>query len=368
MNEPVKLSGVFVKPLAESNQSGKSNLLFVAKKIAWFPEWNADTNIPFGQAMLGSLGADVGLLDRITHRRPLLADENEAFYSIMAAASSVPPNQLLRAAEGNLAPWQQHWQNQLKSLPKPTKGKPLTKPERQRRLLAKEALTKAAEGRFSIAPFFNVPEEQVGQLIVLRGTVHRAVRVEVAAGALLSENQTSKPSTPHGIDHYYELDLFTADSQNLPIIVCVRNLPAGFPEGSSVYKPVQVAGFFFKSWLYHTRKPITTGDRRGDKMQLAPLFIGNSPIHLVDDSRAISVWVGPLIGGSFVVLLAWIWFIVWRQSLGNRQVDKRYRGISEDFPEGEMPQEMSEEFETLFDFEGQNSTEPLSATDVGELQ
>jgi hypothetical protein len=155
---------------------------------------------------------------------------------------------------------------------------------------------------------FNDPQPQIGRLIVFDGVARRATRVEVGQNPAGGSMDVSHR---YAMDHYYELEVFTDDSQNFPVIFCVRDLPAGFPIGADIRVPVRVAGFFFKNWLYTTRGRSVTSDGTGDgpagpRAQYAPLLIGRAPIVLKTEHA------GPpigrfVLGGLFVLGLVAIW-------------------------------------------------------------
>src|SRR5690606_34654420 len=126
-------------------------------------------------------------------------------------------SQLQGAADRQLRAMAPAWEERLASA-KAAK-------DRQREILAKTVIEAAKEGNYSVAPFFNTPREQVGQIASFTGTVRSALRVEV-------EPQVA--SRHAGLDHYFQLAIFTADSQNYPIFFCVRELPAGFPLGDDL--------------------------------------------------------------------------------------------------------------------------------------
>jgi hypothetical protein len=175
------------------------------------------------------------------------------------------------------------------------------KSDSRRNALANEVLRRADEGRYSVAMLFNDPEPQIGRLFVFDGLARRAVRVEVPHD--ISER--------YGFDHYYELEVFTDDSQNYPLIFCVRELPESFPVGSDIRVPVRVPGFFFKNWLYNTTgRPLSgkaTGDGpTGSQAQFAPLLIGSSPI-VLQTQQAAPLAGSYVLGGLFVLALVGIW-------------------------------------------------------------
>jgi hypothetical protein len=75
-----------------------------------------------------------------------------------------------------------------------------------------------------------------------------------------------------GINRYYELAMFTDDSQSNPLIFCVLEVPPEMPLGEDVFVRGRVAGFFLKSWAY----PRGNGPQVEGKVkqQLAPMVLG----------------------------------------------------------------------------------------------
>src|SRR5690606_3536601 len=98
---------------------------------------------------------------------------------------------------------------------------------KRRVAVLQKAEKEAQAGRYSVYPLFNLADEQHGQLVLLQGVARRAIRVEVANPRDPESNRDI--ITRFGIDHYYEVAIFTKDSADNPIIVCVRELPPGFP-------------------------------------------------------------------------------------------------------------------------------------------
>jgi hypothetical protein len=155
---------------------------------------------------------------------------------------------------------------------------------------------------------FNAPQEQIGQLAVVDGVARRVVRVEV--GSRPPDDGPSDVASRFGFDHYYEMEVYTDDSQNYPLVFCMRELPTGFSVGGNLHAPVRVAGFFFKDWLYRTRKSGVDGD--AGQPQYAPLLIGRAP--LVLPAQAGSGEAARLVGGGlfllalvvFVAAIAWL--------------------------------------------------------------
>ena len=134
------------------------------------------------------------------------------------------------------------------------------------------------------------------------------------------------------------MQVFTDDSQNYPLVFCVRELPAGLPIGDDLHVPVRVAGFFFKDWLYTTRgtRDLETGelDPRNGKQQHAPLLVGRAPILLQveDEGRGTAQLVG---GGLFLLALGGIWAAAWWLSRGDRRFAERRRVAAHSLPPGQ---------------------------------
>jgi hypothetical protein len=163
-----------------------------------------------------------------------------------------------------------------------------------------------------VVPLFNEPYTQKGRLVALSGTVRRIIPVQVDNEDLVRR---------FGFDRYYEVSLFTEDSQSNPLVFCVRELPQGMPtgEGPRYGEYVTVAGFFFKTWAYRAR----AADASSAAEQLAPLLIGRSLVWHQEPEFAASPWVGVIAGGLFVVALLGVWLALWRYSLGDRRFRER---------------------------------------------
>jgi hypothetical protein len=338
LDEPVSASGLYVKQLpAKPNDQGIElpTYLIVAKRIAWHPETPREPVVSLGMSILGSLGMDVGLLDQITSRGRLhtgdaaekarFNDQREAFYQMLDAAGQIGANQLVRYANSNLETIRAQWEQEMKEAR-----------DANRRALAHEVIERAKAGRYSVAPLFNDAARQIGQLIVVDGAARRVVRVDLSSG--VAAGAPSDVARRFGIDHYYEMQVFTDDSQNYPLVFCVRELPAGLPIGDDLHVPVRVAGFFFKDWLYTTRgtRDLDTGelDPRNGRQQHAPLLIGRAPILLQveDTGRAAAQLVG---GGLFLLALVGIWGAAWWLSRSDRRFLERRRKAANALPPGQ---------------------------------
>jgi hypothetical protein len=329
LDEPVSASALFVKRIGGAAASGAAAsapaALLIAKRIAWRPTLSDSARVSAGKALLGTLGMDVGLLDDVQSRGKIRAAEREAFYQLLRSAGSIGANQLVRSAQSTLATTRDRWMRELERAQ-----------DDANRALAREVIRRAEEGRYSVAPLFNQPERHAGELVMFDGVARRAVRVDV--GTRPDGRGPSDVARRFGIHDYYELVVFTDDSQNYPLVFCLRALPAGFPTGGDVDVRVRVAGFFFKDWLYTTRG--TSGDDARDnedavsRSQFAPLIIGPAPLVLqVEPAGNEAVeWI---FGGLFVLALLGIWAVAWWSARGDRQFAARARGAELSLSGGE---------------------------------
>jgi len=218
MQERVTAFGVHVK-------SYNGIPVFAAPAVQWFPD-----------TWLGNLGFDVGSFDQVpvsrvteleqhdeeTNRRMFKFTEadREPFYGLLRAISETPTG----------------W-------------------------LEEEAKRHYAETPFGVTDLFNRPHETRGKPILLHGTAKRIVPTPVT---------DSEARTLFGIDRYYQIYLFTDQSQSNPIVVCVRSLPEGMPTGDAIdfLEQITVAAVPYKLWIYET----PTGPH------YAPVLVGRSPV------------------------------------------------------------------------------------------
>jgi hypothetical protein len=266
LDEGASALGLFLKLAAEPNRPDRP--VFVAPRVAWHPA-----------GALGDLGMDVGLLDNVQNKMRITGREREGFYQMLAAVGRAGPGQLLRKAN--------------------------------------HELIRAGQKRFSVVPLFLKPDQQIGRLVVLSGKVRRVTRIRVSDPDIVAR---------FGIDHYYEMALFTEDSEGNPITFCVRELPQGMPHGDDPQfaEQVTVAGFYYKLWLYRAARPPDADTPQGGRRfrgQRSPLLIGRSPVWHRAEPPAPNRLAGAIAGGLFLLALAGIWFALWRFS----RSDKKFR-------------------------------------------
>jgi hypothetical protein len=127
------------------------------------------------------------------------------------------------------------------------------------------------------------PSDHVGELGVLTGSALRAELIRV------DDEETRRR---FGLDHYYQLDVSvrldvpfeipqpvkaggekkSIHRDDFPVIVCVRELPRGFPEGARIHEEVRVPAAFFKLWRVESA---ATAEGQNTTRAL-PMFIARS--------------------------------------------------------------------------------------------
>jgi hypothetical protein len=234
--------------------------------------WHPDTP-------LGNLGMDVGLLDQVDQRRHLTSKDRECFYQMLNAVGRAEPGSLVRRAKAQL------------------RG--------------------TGQEQYSVVPLFNDAANQHGRLVCLRGVTRRLIRIPVGDPDVVER---------FGIDHYYEMALYTEDSQENPLWFCLRDLPEGMPtgDGPRYAEEVQVAGFFMKTWAYRSQE--TRDEAGGDqrpRVRLAPLLIGRRPIWYPEQPPERNTTAAAIAGGLFVLALLGIWIGLWHYGRSDRKFHER---------------------------------------------
>lgn len=279
IDEPAGAMGFFLK--LAGDDAAHPLPVFAVERVAWYPS-----------TALGRLGMDVGLLDEVRPGR-LSGRDRECFYQMLAAVGRAKPGALARQS--------------------------------------RELLAESGQQRVSVVPLFNQPQTQLGRLVTLTGTTRHVIKVRVDDEDIVQRL---------GIDHYYQLALFTEDSQSNPLIFCVRSLPRGMPqgEGSGFAERVTVSGFFLKRWTY--RVPAQQRASGGEtERQLAPLLIGRRPVWHAPEPPSRNSLYGAVGGGLFILAILVVWLVVWRVGRNDRKFDARIRADRLEINESLSPEQ-----------------------------
>jgi hypothetical protein len=287
LHEPVQVICVW----AGFPASRPTRPVVLVNRLRWYPT----TDVPTGVAWLAANGFDAALLDDVRpvsgFGKPHESRENEAFYAGLAAVRRGDAADLRRLANEEVVGSVKRWREKASTTPA-VDGTP----SREARIAA--AVERSARrGVSSVGPMYLAPAETMGRLVLIEGVARRAVRVAV-------DDETDGGD----LEEYYELDLFTPDSENLPVICCAVSLPAGFPTGDRINEPLRVAGVFLKRWAYLGRPD--TADGEGPERIAAPLVLAAEPQWLRSAEATPDGRRGLWIGIAFVGALALIWLAV----------------------------------------------------------
>ncbi len=223
--------------------------LIVTPRIVWFPD-----------NFLGRAGFDYGSLEAIP---PLaMADLKQAELDLPPSLKHLSRQEIIRRAfkftEADVAPFY---------------GLLQVAHQTGSRSFEREALAEwGNEGKKPrVTDLFQKPRETRGKPILLHGTAKRVVATPV---------DDAEVQKLYGIDHYYQIFLYTAESQGNPIVVCTPALPTGMPEGtdSDYAEPISVVAVPYKLWVYETGAKIEDGGSDADRRaSFAPLLVGGCP-------------------------------------------------------------------------------------------
>ena len=308
VGDRVRGVGVVVRPATSS--PGESNPpdrllppIAATSDLAWFPANPTRT----GWAMLSAAGFDLGLLSEVASRdrKPLMSEDADAFYSLLAAAKAID-------------------QGDFQAAPMPEMVKPIE-------------LLKHSQQHFG--EWIRMPVETV-----------RVTRISLADARPSRRKQL-------GQDHYFQIDAIgdlgnvqiqiqqpSSDGEPLvfedrfPISIATAELPAFLREEmrrragpgavvATVRVPIRVDGFFYRLWSYESN----LSSRRGGGEQFGPLVIGarltrRGPSGPDPAGVSIIGWVAAagVLGGILLIL-------IWSRAAGKRDRQAR-RGRRDSLP------------------------------------
>ena len=308
--------GLLLK-LGEPTANG-SELVFAAPRIAWHPDRIDDAlGIDASHVLLGRLDMDVGTFDSVQDKRGLVSQDRECFYQLLAAAGKAHQRDL----------------------------------------------TGRTPGDFDLAPMLNDYRNQRGRLVALTGNALRAVKISVDDDDIRQR---------FDIDHYFEINMFvdqrvqvkeSPDDPNAvtystyPVIVCVRQLPEGMPEGEDINETVRIPAFFFKLYAYQSEFTSAIKPRR---RQISPLLVGRQP-QWIRYERPVNPMMGVVFGVFFVLALAGTCYGIWRFSRGDEQFRRSTLSRQYDLPAGQSLDDLDIEADAEPDFSNLRDSDETGA-------
>jgi hypothetical protein len=267
--EKVAITGIFIKRINRENKeapltpvlSGDAPHIpvLVAPRLEWFPN-----------NYLGSLGMDFGTFEQVPVLKTADIKEKE-LKNIPFSLSLLNRKELIRRAFKFTTADKEPFYGMLKAVSKTPQGRI---EQEARRELQKES---KEQSRSPAVPLFNRPAEMQGKPVLLTGTARRVLPT------LVEDEEVKKI---YGIDKYYQIYLFTEDSQNNPLVICTTSLPKDMPTGSApdYAEIISVGAFPYKLWVYESSEKLEDSGKTGEKHpesykpSYAPMLIGRCPI------------------------------------------------------------------------------------------
>ena len=329
IDENVSFYGLFIH--RRSSKVGVAPLVFLTKHLAWH-----------SPTLLGDLGMDVGLLDNVVQKQPLLPQEQECFYQMLRALNVAGAAEMFRLARQDviyearkLVDQRNKIERRLEQLmggsadlpANPAEAQQL---ERKKKLLQLRIDYMVEKRSHEFFPLLKKPEDHVGKLKTYRGTARRIVPVLVEQPELIKR---------YGIRKYYQMDMLVKLEGKLkllkpasqgesaseaevghvgwthPATVCFLELPEGMPTGDNMMEDVRVAGFFLKHWTFFDEE-----DASGEPLgRSAAMLIARRPFWERRPSTQSNIYLSTLAGGLFVVAVVGVWIGVWRMNCGDRR-------------------------------------------------
>lgn len=289
LDERIGVQGLLVK---NAGTADDPHPVIYARRLAWYPH-----------NYLGDLGMDYALFDDVRREAHDLKQERECFYQLLATMRKADFARLMQEPYVNRDP---------------------------------------ETGEPSVVPLFNDPLAVRGKPALLVGTARRAVAVVVNDPDIQER---------FNINQYYEVSIYTADSQQNPLLINLVELPAGFKEGEDIHATVRVPATLLCGFYYH-RDATPDEQSQGIKpnAQKAPLLIGKTleyvpPPVIKDDMYE---W---LFGASVIAAFAALTIGVGRMMISERKsrVERQRRMAP---PPGTSLNDADVEYQAKPDFSG----------------
>lgn len=252
---------------------------FVASRIAWHPD-----------NPLGNLGMDFGLFDDLDSQPPakgrkipmpkdcsLSLRNRECFFQMIYAVGKAKESKLFKQISRQAL----EKRDDLWSIRDP-RGTQL-----------------AARQSHPVESLFNDPIAQRGQLFWITGRAKRIIAIPV---------EDPDVRKRFGIDKYYNIYLFTYDSDDNPLVIITTELPPGVQTGDGPDYSVELSMpcFMFNTWMY-SHQP----NAKGKTYQLAPLLI--APKALKYDAAPVQSnhTISNAILLAMALIIAWFFARTW---------------------------------------------------------
>ena len=170
-----------------------------------------------------------------------------------------------------------------------------------------------------VVPLFNRPETLQGAKAKISGWARRV-------NMILVDDPDVKAAT--GIDRYYQLYVYTDDSQGWPLVLCVSDLPDDLPcgGGANYRRNVEFTGYFYKTWAYkNSEKPEANSEETPtSSWTRAPVLIGKITKAYPEETPEPS----PPFSASAIIttfaILACAWIVLRRWTARPRKNVSRY--------------------------------------------
>ena len=167
----------------------------------------------------------------------------------------------------------------------------------------------AREPLRDVVPLFNRPEENQGRLASFSGWARRV-------NLVLVEDPDVRAAT--GLDRYYQIFVYTNDSQGWPLTLCAPELPDGMTVGGGreYRRNVDISGYFYKTWAYRKSGKDAGEPENIDSKEWtrAPLLVGRITKAYPEEEEEERAPVAPGAVFAAFAALACAWIILRRWS------------------------------------------------------
>lgn len=182
-------------------------------------------------------------LDAVTDQSWLTSDDGPAYYGLLDRASNISPRDLASAGTRFV-------QSRIDETHKPT-----------------------------FVDMLQDPKAFRGQPVTLSGHVLQTIKYEAEANE-------------YGIEHLYEVSLFTPDSQGHPTTVVFTEKPPELSIGGELVEGVTASGYFLKMYRY---------DSADNHTRVAPLILARTIKIEAESPPEPPGWLGPVMFSGFAL-------------------------------------------------------------------